>query len=217
MKIYDTAQKQLVEFQPLHEGVVKMYVCGATVQDSPHIGHLRAAVAFDVFYRYLIAQGYRVEYVRNVTDIDDKVLQKAEQFDQQWFARAYYYEREFTAAYDLLNVLPPTYEPRATGQIPEMIEFIERLLSRGHAYKATDGIYFDVKSWPKYGELTHQTSEDALLSDRDLAEGKVDPRDFALWKFAKPAEPATAIWEAPFGKGRPGWHIECSTMCLRYL
>lgn len=249
LRLYDTATHSVTPFSPLTPGEVRIYVCGATVQSSPHVGHLRAAVAFDVVRRWFLKLGYKVVFVRNVTDIDDKILAKAAAAGQDWWARAYHYEREFTQAYDLLGVLPPTYEPRATGHMIDMIELVERLIERGHAYVVpnTDGtpsgnVYFDVPSWPEYGALTHQETgtlaadADAAVADKmgpsvdatgedkynpadaaDESSAKHNPRDFALWKAAKSSEPATAAWPAPFGKGRPGWHLECSAMSHRYL
>lgn len=254
LKLYDTATHAVASFTPIHPGRVGMYVCGATVQSSPHIGHIRAAVAFDIVRRWLMRLGYDVTFVRNVTDIDDKILDKAAAAGQQWWARAYHYEREFTAAYDALGVLPPTVEPRATGHIPDMVELVQRILDNGHAYVVRDAdgnptgdVYFDVASWPHYGELTHQkrnadgsaapeADEAAAVADRmgpsvdaagsdkynpidpaDLSPDKHDPRDFALWKSPKPTDPADARWTTPFGTGRPGWHLECSAMSHRYL
>jgi cysteinyl-tRNA synthetase len=216
VKLYDTKTGQLEEFRELHPGQVSIYVCGPTVQDAPHIGHLRAAIAFDVLRRYLLYLGKEVTYVRNVTDIDDKVLAKAEQFGEKWWERAYRYEREFSHAYDGLNVLAPSYEPRATGQMTEIVQFISRLLDRNHAYLTSTGVYFSVPSWPEYGELTKQFDKQSLMSQTGESD-KRDPRDFALWKFTKTEEPGSAVWPAPFGPGRPGWHIECSAMALRYL
>ncbi|MSS13256.1 cysteine--tRNA ligase [Bifidobacterium tsurumiense] len=248
LRLYDTATHEVSAFTSIKPGKVGMYVCGATVQSSPHIGHIRAAVAFDVVRRWLMRLGYDVTFIRNVTDIDDKILNKAADAGQQWWARAYHYEREFTQAYDVLGVLPPTYEPRATGHIGDMVALIERILKRGHGYvvrdeygKLTGNVYFDVPSWPQYGELTHQkqtvnADEDAAIADEmgpsvdnagndkynpvdaaDASPDKHDPRDFALWKAAKSTDPATATWDTPFGQGRPGWHLECSTMSHRYL
>lgn len=251
LRLYDTATHAVVDFTPVHPGEVGIYVCGATVQSSPHIGHIRAAVAFDVVRRWLLRLGYQVTFVRNVTDIDDKILDKAAAAGQQWWARAYRYEREFTEAYDALGVLPPTYEPRATGHMPDMIDLIQRILDNGHGYVVTDehgnptgNVYFDVPSWPHYGELTHQkqtadaasADESAAIADRmgpsvdnagddkynpvdpaDASPDKHDPRDFALWKAPKPTDPPTARWSTPFGVGRPGWHLECSAMSHRYL
>ena len=248
LNLYDTASHQVSHFVPLKPGEVGIYVCGATVQSSPHIGHIRAAVAFDIVRRWFLKLGYKVTFVRNVTDIDDKILVKAAAAGQRWWARAYYYEREFTEAYNTLGVLPPTVEPRATGHMSDMIDLIQRILDNGHGYVVTDtdgkptgNVYFDVASWPHYGELTHQkqtseVDEAAAVADRmgpsvdatgadkynpvdpaDASPDKHDPRDFALWKAPKDTDPEDARWSTPFGVGRPGWHIECSAMSHRYL
>ncbi len=224
LHLYDTAHHAVREFVPLHPGKVGLYVCGATTQTGPHIGHLRAAVSFDVLRRWLTRSGYDVTYVRNVTDIDDKILAKSAEAGHPWWAHAYRYEVEFAAAYDALNLLRPTYEPRATGHVTEMVELMQRLVDAGHAYPAADGsgdVYFDVRSWPAYGELTHQRVADmAPAPDSTAAEAaarKRDPRDFALWKGVKDGDPATASWPTPWGRGRPGWHLECSAMATRYL
>ena len=178
LNLYDTASHQVSHFVPLKPGEVGIYVCGATVQSSPHIGHIRAAVAFDIVRRWSLKLGYKVTFVRNVTDIDDKILDKAATAGQRWWARAYYYEREFTEAYNTLGVLTPTVEPRATGHMPDMIDLIQRILDNGHGYVVTDAdgkptgnVYFDVASWPHYGELTHQkqtaeVDEAAAVADR---------------------------------------------------
>ncbi len=248
LNLYDTASHQVSHFVPLKPGEVGIYVCGATVQSSPHIGHIRAAVAFDIVRRWFLKLGYKVTFVRNVTDIDDKILDKAAAAGQRWWARAYYYEREFTEAYNTLGVLPPTVEPRATGHMSDMIDLIQRILDNGHGYVVTDAdgkptgnVYFDVASWPHYGELTHQkqtseVDEAAAVADRmgpsvdaagadkynpvdpaDVSPDKHDPRDFALWKAPKDTDPEDARWSTPFGVGRPGWHIECSAMSHHYL
>lgn len=224
LHLYDSARHEVREFIPLRAGEVSMYLCGPTVQGAPHLGHLRSALAFDVLVRWLRAGGYRVTYVRNVTDIDDKILAKAAEASRPWWAHAYLYEGEFAAAYRALGCLPPTYEPRATGHIPEQIALIERLIERGHAYADGAGnVYFAVRSLPDYGSLTHQnvddlgTTEDDSQIDATTEAGKRDPQDFALWKAAKPSEPATAAWDTPWGRGRPGWHLECSAMSHRYL
>ena len=248
LNLYDTASHQVSHFVPLKPGEVGIYVCGATVQSSPHIGHIRAAVAFDIVRRWFLKLGYKVTFVRNVTDIDDKILVKAAAAGQRWWARAYYYEREFTEAYNTLGVLTPTVEPRATGHMSDMIDLIQRILDNGHGYVVTDAdgkptgnVYFDVASWPHYGELTHQkqtseVDEAAAVADRmgpsvdatgadkynpvdpaDASPDKHDPRDFALWKAPKDTDPEDARWSTPFGVGRPGWHIECSAMSHRYL
>jgi len=215
VRLYDTQAQALRDFAPLDPSHVTMYVCGPTVQSGPGIHHLRAALAFDLLRRWLTRRFGRVTFVRNVTDIDDKVLQNA--VDEPWWALAYRVEREFGSAYAAIGILPPTYEPRATGSIPQMQELIATLIERGHAYAAGGDVYFDVRSWPAYGALTHQ-SIDAMepASDAD-PRGKRDPRDFALWKGAKADEPVDAAWESPWGRGRPGWHIECSAMSRRYL
>jgi len=203
-----------------------MYVCGPTVQSSPHIGHLRSALVYDLWRRWLGYRGLRVTLVRNVTDIDDKILvnaarsQSADGTGEQWWALAYRYELEFSAAYAALGVLPPTYEPRATASIGQMQELIERLVERGHAYPAADGsgdVYFDTRSWPEYGALTRQSAADMVAAEDADPRGKRDPRDFALWKGRKSDEPESASWPSPWGAGRPGWHIECSAMSARYL
>lgn len=202
-----------------------MYVCGPTVQSAPHIGHLRSALSYDIIRRWFTATGHRVVFVRNVTDIDDKILEGArlQQEDgnpEEWWALAYRVERDFTRAYDAIGVLSPTYEPRATANIAEMIELIERLIERGHAYQATDGtasVYFDARSWPLYGALTHQSLDQMEDATDSEPVGKRDARDFALWKAHREHEPETAAWRSPWGRGRPGWHIECSAMSKRYL
>ncbi|WP_432546943.1 cysteine--tRNA ligase [Kineococcus sp. SYSU DK004] len=220
LHLYDSATGAVREFVPRVPGRAGVYVCGATPQGSPHLGHARAQVVFDVLRRWLTAGGLDVTLVRNVTDVDDKILARAADAGVEWWAHAYRYEREFSAAYDALGVLPPTVEPRATGHVPEMVELIARLVERGHAYPAPDGsgdVYFDVRSWPEYGSLTRQRLEDlAPAADAD-PRGKRDPRDFALWKGAKADEPASASWDTPWGRGRPGWHVECSAMAGRYL
>ncbi|MCH8611997.1 cysteine--tRNA ligase [Arsenicicoccus dermatophilus] len=221
LHIFDSATRELREFQPLHEGRVGIYICGLTTQGLPHIGHVRFAVAFDILRRWLTAgHGYDVTLIRNVTDIDDKILRKSAENDAEWWAWSYEHERQTAAALDLLGVLPATYEPRATGHIPEMVSLMDTLVERGHAYPAPDGsgdVYFDVRSFPAYGELTRQSIEDMEAAEDADPRGKRDPRDFALWKGAKAQEPATAHWPSPYGPGRPGWHLECSAMVRKYL
>ncbi len=198
-----------------------MYLCGLTVQSEPHVGHIRSAVNFDVLQRWLRVSGYEVTFIRNTTDIDDKILAKSEEQARPWYNLAYLMNRELQRAYDALNVAPPTYEPAATGHIPEMVELITELITRGHAYPAEDGsgdVYFDVRSWPAYGELTRQKIDDMEAAADADPRGKRDPRDFALWKgWKKATEPETASWPSPWGRGRPGWHIECSAMAGKYL
>jgi cysteinyl-tRNA synthetase len=219
LRLHDTRTQDLRDFVPLDPENVTMYVCGPTVQSGPHIGHVRAALSFDLLRRWLEHRHGRVTFVRNVTDIDDKVLQNATDVEP-WWALAYRIEQEFTAAYAGIGILPPTYEPRATASIPQMQELIALLIERGHAYPAPDGsgdVYFDVRSWSEYGALTHQ-SIDAMEAAEDAdPRGKRNPQDFALWKGAKSDEPADASWASPWGPGRPGWHIECSAMAKRYL
>jgi cysteinyl-tRNA synthetase len=220
LRIYDTARRDVVDFVPLIEGQAGVYVCGLTVQSEPHVGHIRSGVNFDVLRRWLEVSGYAVTFIRNTTDIDDKILTKSAEQDRPWFNLAYDMHRELTRAYAALNVLPPTYEPAATGHIPEMVELIETLIDRGHAYAAPDGsgdVYFDVRSWQAYGELTHQKVADMEAAADADPRGKRDPRDFALWKGRKESEPETASWPSPWGRGRPGWHIECSAMAGKYL
>ena len=216
VRLYDTKAQTLRDFVPVDPSNVTMYVCGPTVQSGPHIGHVRAELAFDLLRRWLTHRFGRVTFVRNVTDIDDKVLANATEAEP-WWALAYRTELEFSRAYAAIGILPPTYEPRATASVTQMQELIARLIDRGHAYAAAGDVYFDVRSWPAYGELTRQ-SVDAMESAADAyPRGKRDPRDFALWKGAKEGEPASATWASPWGAGRPGWHIECSAMSRRYL
>ncbi len=218
LRLHDTAARAVREFTPLRPGQASVYVCGLTVQGPPHVGHVRSALAFDVLRRWLTYSGLEVTYVRNVTDIDDKILAKAEAAGVPWWAWAYTNELAVTRAYDVLGVLPPTYEPRATGHVPDMVALMERLIDRGHAYAADGDVYFDVRSFPEYGCLTGQRLENLEpAADTDTDERKRDPRDFALWKAHKPGEPETASWATPWGRGRPGWHLECSAMAERYL
>ena len=221
LRVYDTATARLRDFEPLQPGRVGMYICGLTTQGVPHIGHLRFAVAFDVLRRWLEAgHGYEVTLIRNVTDIDDKILRRADETGEPWYVLSYRNERVTSAALDLLGVLPATYEPRATGHIPDMVALMDALVERGHAYPAADAsgdVYFDVTSWTDYGSLSHQALADMAIPDDADPRGKRDPRDFALWKGHKPAEPQTAAWPTPYGAGRPGWHLECSAMARRYL
>jgi len=221
LRLYDTAAQELREFTPLVPGSVGIYICGLTTQAPPHIGHVRFAVAFDVLRRWLEGRyGYDVTLVRNVTDIDDKILAKSAGAGEAWFALSYRNEVATAEALRALGVLPPTYEPRATGHIPEMVALMETLVEKGHAYPAPDGsgdVYFDVRSFPEYGSLTHQDIDDMTAAEDADPRGKRDPRDFALWKGHKESEPETASWATPYGEGRPGWHLECSAMARKYL
>lgn len=230
MRFYDSASATIREFEPVVPGEARIYYCGATVQGEPHLGHIRSALVFDQLSRWMRYRGLKVTTVRNVTDIDDKILAKSadsmepgfegEFPNEQWWALAYRFEKVFAQAYAALGIDPPTYEPRATGHIPEMFALIQRLIDRGHAYPALDGsgdVYFDVRSWDKYGALTNQSVEDMQDSADADPRGKRDPRDFALWKGYKEGEPLTASWESPWGRGRPGWHLECSAMAGKYL
>ena len=220
-RLYDTATREVRDFVPLEEGKAGLYLCGLTVQSEPHVGHVRSGVVFDVLQRWLRHLGLEVSFIRNVTDIDDKILTKAAEQGRPWYNLAYEMHRELDRAYAALNVAPPTYEPAATGHVPEMVELIAELITRGHAYPAEDGsgdVYFDVRSWPSYGELTRQGLDDMEAASDADPRGKRDARDFALWKgWKKDSEPETAAWPSPWGRGRPGWHIECSAMAGKYL
>jgi len=215
LRLFDTASRALREFRPVTQGKASVYLCGATVQAAPHLGHLRSAVCFDILARWLEASDYQVTYCRNVTDIDDKILHAAAAREIPWWALAERNHREFTSAYALLGCRPPDVEPRATGHIPDMIALIERLIAGGHAYLAGGDVCFSIGSADGYGTLSGRRPEE-MLADEDIGytAHKRDPRDFVLWKGAKPGEPA---WQAPWGPGRPGWHIECSAMATGYL
>ncbi len=213
LRLHDTYAGAVREFAPLRPGQVSIYLCGATVQGLPHIGHVRSGVAFDVLRRWLLAKGFDVSFIRNVTDIDDKILTKAAEAGRPWWEWAATHERAFTAAYDALGVLPPSAEPRATGHITQIVELIERLIDTGHAYTGAGDVYFDVMSFPEYGRLSGHRIDDVHQGE-SLAAGKRDERDFTLWKGAKPGEPS---WPTPWGRGRPGWHSECVAMAHEYL
>lgn len=219
LRLFNTATRTVDPFEPREAGKVGVYVCGATVQAAPHIGHMRSAVAFDVLVRWLQRAGLDVTYIRNVTDIDDKILAKSADAKMAWWAWASLNEQAFTEAYDALGNLRPTYEPRATGHMLDMIDLMGTLIERGHAYVSSPGnVYFDTQSWPQYGALTNQHIDERVLSTADVSDpNKRDPRDFALWKAPKEGEPSTASWPTPYGTGRPGWHLECSAMARRYL
>lgn len=214
LKIHDTATRTLREFTPLESGKVGIYLCGATVQAPPHVGHIRSGIAFDVVRRWLAASGYQVIFIRNVTDIDDKIIHNAGHEDVEYWVVASRNERAFTDAYNALGCLPPTHEPRATGHIPEMIELMQEIIDRNHGYAQDGDVYFDVRSDSSYGSLSGQKVDDMLAAEDAVANKKRDPRDFAMWKGAKPGEP---LWNTPWGPGRPGWHIECSAMARKYL
>jgi len=215
LKLYDSASRAAREFIPLVPGEVSVYLCGATVQAPPHIGHMRSGACFDVLNRWLRASGYRVTFCRNVTDVEDKILRKAREEGVPPWIVAERNERAFTWAYDALGCRPPDVEPRATGHIPEMIVLMRRLIETDHAYPAGGDVYFDVRSYPAYGALSGQLLDNMRPAEDSGDHGlKRDPRDFALWKAAKPGEP---YWETPWGPGRPGWHLECSAMATKYL
>ncbi len=215
LSLYNTATRTVSEFRPITPGKVGIYLCGATVQAPPHIGHIRSGVNFDILRRWLAASGFDVTFIRNVTDIDDKILHKAVHESIPWWAVAMKYERAFTDAYKALNVLPPTYEPRATGHITQMVELMEILIEKGHAYAPGNGdVYLEVRTLSSYLTLSNQKLDDLLPAGDAEDRLKRDPRDFALWKASKPGEPS---WPTPWGDGRPGWHLECSAMAQAYL
>ncbi|GAA2387062.1 cysteine--tRNA ligase [Streptomyces glaucosporus] len=214
LRLYDTSARQIRDFTPLTPGCVSIYLCGATVQAPPHIGHIRSGLNFDIMRRWFAHRGYEVTFVRNVTDIDDKIIAKSAEQDRPWWAIGYANERAFDDAYTALGCLPPTYEPRATGHVPEMVEMMRALIDAGHAYAADGNVYFDVRSFSGYLQLSNQDLDDLRQPSGEGETGKRDPRDFAMWKAAKPGEPS---WETPWGRGRPGWHLECSAMAHKYL
>jgi cysteinyl-tRNA synthetase len=215
LNLYDTKSRSVSPFKPLKPKQVGIYLCGATVQAPPHIGHIRSGVNFDILRRWLAASGYEVTFVRNVTDIDDKILHKAVHEEIPWWAVAMKYERAFTDAYNALNVLPPTYEPRATGHITQMIQLMQKLIENGSAYAPGNGdVYLEVRKLKEYLTLSNQKLDDLQSADDADLTHKKDPRDFALWKAAKVGDPS---WPTPWGDGRPGWHLECSAMAHAYL
>ncbi|GGO87170.1 cysteine--tRNA ligase [Wenjunlia tyrosinilytica] len=214
IRLYDTSARQVRDFTPLVPGCVSIYLCGATVQAPPHIGHIRSGLNFDIMQRWFRYRGYDVTFVRNVTDIDDKIIRKSAEQGRPWWQIAYENERAFNDGYDALGCLPPTIEPRATGHVPEMIEMMRELIERGHAYESEGNVYFDVRSFPGYLDLSNQELENLRQPESEGELGKRDQRDFAMWKAAKPGEPS---WETPWGRGRPGWHLECSAMVRKYL
>ena len=215
LNLYDTKSRTVAPFKPIKKGEVGIYLCGATVQAPPHIGHIRSGVNFDILRRWLIASGFNVTFVRNVTDIDDKILHKAVHEEIPWWQVAMKYERAFTDAYNALNVLPPSYEPRATGHITQMVELMQKLIDNGSAYAPGNGdVYLEVRKLKEYLTLSNQKLDDLLSSEDSDSTHKKDPRDFALWKAAKAGDPS---WPTPWGPGRPGWHLECSAMAHAYL
>ncbi len=215
LRLHDTATRAVRDFVPLEPGRASLYLCGATVQAAPHVGHIRSGVNFDVLGRWLRASGYDVTFCRNVTDIDDKIIAKGADEGRPWWSVATQFEREFGWAYDVLGCTRPTIEPRATGHVPEMIELMHALIEAGHAYAVDGDVYFDVRSFPEYGALSGQRPDEMLAAGDSAGDTrKRDPRDFALWKSAKAGEPS---WATPWGRGRPGWHLECSAMAHKYL
>jgi cysteinyl-tRNA synthetase len=218
LHLYDTATRSTRAFEPLEPGKASIYLCGLTVQGPPHIGHARNYVTTDILRRWLEHNDYAVTYVRNVTDIDDKVLVKSAESGEPWWAIAFRNERAIATAERLLGCRPPTYEPRATGHVPEMLALIDRLIESGHAYVSDRDVFFEVRSFPEYGALSGRKIEDMRPAGDSAGDvRKRDPRDFALWKSRKPDEPETASWPTPWGAGRPGWHLECSAMATKYL
>ena len=213
LRLFDSAAREVRAFEPCRDGLASIYLCGATVQGVPHIGHVRSGIAFDVLRRWLTYSGLDVLFVRNVTDIDDKILRKAADAGRPWWEWAATHEREFTSAYDALGVLPPSAEPHATGFVTQMVEYMQRIIDNGHGYAADGNVYFDVRSLPDYGALSGHRLEDVHQGE-SAGTGKRDPRDFTLWKAAKPGEPS---WPTPWGPGRPGWHLECSAMATSLL
>jgi len=213
LRLFDTATREQRDFVPVRSGTVSIYACGATVQGLPHIGHVRSGLNYDVLRRWLTYAGYDVLLVRNVTDIDDKILTKAAAAGRPWWEWGATHERAFQAAYTALGCLPPSIEPRATGHVTQMVELIERLIERGHAYAAGGDVYFAVRTFPEYGALSRQKIDDVAQGEGESG-AKRDPLDFTLWKAAKPGEPS---WPTPWGRGRPGWHLECSAMATMYL
>ena len=218
LRLHDTATRGVKPLEPLHPGRVGVYVCGPTVQARPHVGHLRSAIALDVLHRWLLESGLEVLFIRNVTDVDDKIIHDASHDDEPWWALATRMERAFTRAYDAVQVLPPTATPRVTGSIPSITAIVERIVERGHAYESGGDVYLAVRTVQGYGALSGQDLAQLKASDKPVAHGhtgeKRDPLDFALWKAAKPGEPS---WPSPWGPGRPGWHIECSAMAVEHL
>jgi cysteinyl-tRNA synthetase len=215
LRLHNTLTKRQDAFVPREAGKVAMYVCGPTVYDTSHLGHMRAAVVFDVLRRYLEDRGYRVTHVQNITDVEDKIIARAQAEGVSPEQITGQYSKEYERSARALNILPPHVEPRATQHVPEMVEMVRRLVEHGHAYYAEGDVYFDVTTLPDYGKLSGRVLDELRVGARvEPGEFKRHPADFALWKRAKPGEPS---WDSPWGKGRPGWHIECSAMSLKYL
>ena len=215
LKIFNTLAGEKQDFVPLTPGQVRMYVCGVTVYDSSHIGHARSLISFDVIYRYLKFLGYKVEFVRNFTDVDDKIINRANEEKISWDTLTARYIEEFHRDGEALGLVRPTVEPRATAHIAEIIAIIESLEAKGLAYRIGGDVYYSVQAFPGYGKLSRKKIDELEAGARvEVDERKKSPLDFALWKSSKPGEPA---WESPWGPGRPGWHIECSAMSTKYL
>jgi cysteinyl-tRNA synthetase len=218
LRLHDTRARAVRAFEPLVPGRVGVYVCGPTVQAEPHVGHLRSAVALDVLHRWLREKGLAVTWIRNVTDVDDKIIHDAAHAAEPWWALATRQERAFERAYDAVRVLPPTATPRVTGSIPSIVGLVDTLVDKGAAYVSDGDVYLSVRVVPDYGALSGQDPEALRAGERAVPHGhtgsKRDPLDFALWKAAKPGEPS---WPSPWGQGRPGWHIECSAMAVDHL
>jgi cysteinyl-tRNA synthetase len=218
LRLYDTRSREVRPVEPISPGRIGVYVCGPTVQAVPHVGHLRSAIALDVLHRWLLESGNDVTFVRNVTDVDDKILHDAAHNDEPWWALSNRMTRAFDDAYDAVQVLRPTIDPRVTGHLPQIVALIERIIDRGHAYASDGDVYLAVRTVEDYGRLSNQALDALQVSEKAVAHGhtgsKRDPLDFALWKAAKDGEPA---WPSPWGPGRPGWHIECSAMAVEYL
>jgi cysteinyl-tRNA synthetase len=218
LRVFNTLANEKQDFTPVQPGRIGIYVCGITVYDLPHIGHARMLTAFDVAVRFLRWAGWQVSYVRNWTDVDDKIIRRAGERGQDPKQFAEHFIEECRRDMAALNVLPADVEPKATDHVPEMLEMIGKLIERGNAYAAQGDVYFAVRSFPAYGKLSKRNLDDLLSGARvDPGEQKRDPLDFALWKAAKPGEPPSVTWQSPWGPGRPGWHIECSAMCQKYL
>lgn len=219
LELFDSKTQTVREFVSLKPHQVSMYVCGPTVQSAPHLGHLRSALVYDLLRRWFEASGYAVTMVRNVTDIDDKVLVNAKEANRNWKEFALEVEDTFNDAYSALGLLEPTHSPHATEHIADMIALVESLISKGHAYQAQDGsanVFFDTSSWPNYGSLTNQKPEN-MEGESEVSFGKRNVNDFALFKAHKSDEPESAAWQTPWGLARPGWHIECSAMAKHFL